>query len=215
MAQRGAQQGLSLLELLVGMVLSLIIVLAMLSVFKTTARTTAESSAGAQIDGQIAAGLLTADRLLQGAGFGYASGTSVYSTAFQVYASGSAVSVGTKGNAIVWMSSSTTCQAIVASGASLTFYGPASSGYSCSALALPGSNSSSQTLIVSPAVTIPIAASAGVTSIIVNNSSCTPYGTGTINASGYASGGYTVTLSTVAYAASATLQSQTCLVNFH
>lgn len=209
------QTGQSLIDLMVGMVLMLIITLAMLSLFKTTAKTTAESGQGAQIDGQIAAALLTADRLLQGAGYGYASGTSLYNSQLLAYAGNASVNMGTAASAVVWMSSANTCQAIVASGANLTFYGPASTGYTCTSPTLPINANSSQTLIVAPSVTLSTAPNAGITTITVNSASCTPYGTGSTTAAGYASGSYSVTLSTVAYVASSTLQSTTCLVNYH
>jgi prepilin-type N-terminal cleavage/methylation domain-containing protein len=209
--------GFTLIELMVGMVVGLIVVMTMLSLYKTASKSTAEAGYGAVMDGQIAGGIIMADRLLQSAGYGYASGNNAYGSTVQVYLASSAVSTGTAGNAIVWKSASSTCQALLASGNSLTFYGPASSGYSCSSgLALPAGNNASQGIITGVPVSLPNAPAAGSTTIVVSKTTCTPFGTGTAASSSViASGGYVATLTIQGYAASASIQNQTCLTNFH
>lgn len=209
--------GFTLIELMIGMVVGLIVVITMLSLYKTASKSTAEAGYGAIMDGQIGGGVVMADRLLQSAGYGFASGTSSYGSSLQVYLASAAVSVGATGNAIVWKSASTSCQALVASGNNLTFYGPASSGYSCSSgLALPGSSAASQSIITAIPVSLPNAPAAGSSTIVVSNTTCSPFGTGTAASSTLvASGGYVATLSIQGYAASASIQNQTCLTNFH
>lgn len=208
------QRGLSIIELMVGMVLALITVMAMLSVYKSTAKTTAESKLGANIDGQIAVGLLTADRFLQGAGYGNASAWTISSTGVV-----STLASGTNLQGVIWnYGDNTHCQALTASGANLLFYygSSASGGYSCSSPpALPSSGSASQAVLISaPSPTIPSAPTAASTTIAVSQQNCTPFG---ITASGamYASGSYTVTLNTTGYAGNQVVHSTTCLVNFH
>lgn len=210
------QRGFTLIELMVGMVVGLLVVMTMLSLYKTASKTTAEAGYGAVMDGQIGGGIIMADRLLQSAGYGYASGTGQYGTMLQVYNASSAVSAGTAGNAIVWKSTSTTCQALVANNNSLTFYGPASSGYTCSTPTLPSASAASQSIITTVPVTIPSAPNAGSATITVSSMSCSPFATGSA-ASGtlIASGAYVAIIAIQGYAASATVKNQTCLANFH
>ncbi|WP_204377431.1 PilW family protein [Aquitalea magnusonii] len=209
--------GFTLIELMVGMVVGLIVVMTMLSLYKTASKSTAEAGYGAIMDGQIAGGIIMADRLLQSAGYGYASGSNAYGSTLQVYLASSTVSTGTAGNALVWKSGATTCQALVANGNNLIFYGPASSGYTCSSgLALPASSNASQGIITSVPVTLPNAPAAGSATIVISNAICTPFGTGTaVSSAVIASGGYVATLTIQGYAASASIQNQTCLTNFH
>lgn len=213
---RQKQNGFTLIELMVGMVVGLLVVLTMLTLYRTAAKSSSEAGYGAIMDGQIGGGIIMVDRLLQNAGYGYASGTALYGSAIQVYQASSTVSTGVAGNAIVWKSSSSTCQALVASGNNLTFYGPASSGYSCSTPTLPASSAASQSIITAPSVRLPTAPNVGSATITVSTASCSPFGTGAA-ASGalIASGGYIATLVVQGYAASASVQNQTCLTNFH
>ncbi|MTD33620.1 prepilin-type N-terminal cleavage/methylation domain-containing protein [Paludibacterium denitrificans] len=104
------QDGFTLIELMVGMVVGLLVVLTMLTLYRTAAKSSSEAGYGAIMDGQIGGGIIMVDRLLQNAGYGYASGTALYGSAIQVYQASSTVSTGVAGNAIVWKSSSSTCQ---------------------------------------------------------------------------------------------------------
>src|SRR5690606_34324502 len=69
MNRHNVQQGFTLVELLIALVLSIIIILAMLRAFAITGIVTAESSVGAQLDGDLMLGLVATDRILQGIGF--------------------------------------------------------------------------------------------------------------------------------------------------
>ena len=69
MNRHNVQQGFTLVELLIALVLSIVIILAMLRAFAITGKVTAESSVGAQLDGSLMLGLVATDRILQGIGF--------------------------------------------------------------------------------------------------------------------------------------------------
>jgi len=64
------QRGVSLISLMVGMVISLIVILGMLAVYKTTIGVTVQAGQGATTDGQRLSALLSAQTVLQGAGYG-------------------------------------------------------------------------------------------------------------------------------------------------
>lgn len=210
---RRAQQGISLLEILVSMTIGLIVILGMMSVYKGSARVTAETRQGANIDGQIAIGMLMADRAMQNAGYSYSSSaTTAYSNYFQAYNGSATVAVASSGNSLVWMTSANTCQALIASGNGLTLYGSPSD-YSCTTPSLP-TNASQTVLIKAPSVSIPNAPNAGSATITVNSGSCQPFGvaSGGVIASG---GAYTVTLRVTGYSNANTASSTTCLFNYH
>lgn len=63
-------QGVTLIELMVGLTVSMIVVLAMLQVFKTTMHTTVSAGQGASTDRQRLSGLFASQKILLGAGFG-------------------------------------------------------------------------------------------------------------------------------------------------
>lgn len=205
------QHGLSIIELMVGMVIALVAVVASMSIYKSTAKNTAESRLGANMDGQIAAGLLAADRFLQGAGFGYATGSNLYGVQLQAFQNSSTVALGTAGNALVWMVDAAHCQALVASGKNLTFYG-GGSGYSCTSPTLPAGSVAGQPLITAPTAVPASSPNMGNTTITVSTVvNCVPFGVSSV-ASG---GSYSALLSTTGYAGGQAIQSRTCLFNYH
>ncbi|MHA6909963.1 PilW family protein [Ralstonia pseudosolanacearum] len=76
---RTRQQGISLISLMVGQIISLLAILAMLGLFRAVSRNVFDKDTGMQPraiqDRQVASALLTAQNMLQGAGFGIASPT--------------------------------------------------------------------------------------------------------------------------------------------
>ncbi|UVE17292.1 hypothetical protein NVV93_17185 [Pseudomonas sp. LS44] len=64
------QRGVSLISLMIGMLLSTVCILAMLGLYKNLVQTAVVATQDANQDGQLAAGLLTAQLELQSAGFG-------------------------------------------------------------------------------------------------------------------------------------------------
>jgi len=64
------QRGATLISLMIGLLISLFGVLAMLSLYRNVVRNAAVATQDANLDGQLAAGLLRAQVELQGAGFG-------------------------------------------------------------------------------------------------------------------------------------------------
>lgn len=71
------QRGLTLISLLIGMLLSSLCILAMLGLYRNLVHTAVVATQDANQDGQIAAGLLTAQLKLQSAGFGMESGVNL------------------------------------------------------------------------------------------------------------------------------------------
>lgn len=122
---------------MVGMTISLIGLLAMLALYKNLVQQSLTAARRANSDGQIAAGLLTAQIDLQGAGFGVGSGSAdgAFGTDLVMLTdasldgttlAGTAQALGggaASGNAIVWGSrpalSSYECSALLASGGGL------------------------------------------------------------------------------------------------
>lgn len=139
MRRRSAQQGMTLVGLMVGLVISMLVILTMLSLFRVVMRFTFDQSTGMQPtaaqDRQATTGLLTVQNVLQGAGFGIAGATRT--TNFVVLSSaaldagtnkvtGTVVTLptaaATNANAIFWESnpsqgptSSWTCQGLISS----------------------------------------------------------------------------------------------------
>jgi prepilin-type N-terminal cleavage/methylation domain-containing protein len=214
-----SMQGFTLIELMVSLVLSLVSVIALMSVYKTTAKSAAEASFAANIDGQIALGLLASDRILQSAGYNVSSGSSSYGGYIKIYDGGTAIAlVGgvATGSAVVWKSSSTKCQALVG-GYSLKYYGEP--GYDCTGVELPSGTVPNQTLINIPTAAIPNSVSPGLTRITIKstpiNSYCQPFGI----SSAVPGGAYTAAIDANIYAGSSstlanTVTSSTCLFNF-
>jgi prepilin-type N-terminal cleavage/methylation domain-containing protein len=211
-----SMQGFTLIELMVSLVLSLVSVIALMSVYKTTSKSAAEASFAADIDGQIALGLLTSDRILQSAGYNLSSGTSSYGNYIQVYNNSTPVTLGSSGaigTAVVWKYDSTKCQALVG-GSSLKYYG--GSGYVCTALQLPGASILNQILINIQTTTIPNSVSPGLTRVAIKATpNCQPFGI----SSSVTGGAYTASIDANIYAGSSssfanTVTSSTCLFNF-
>lgn len=213
---KNSESGFTLIELMISLVLSLISVVALMAVYKTTAKSAAEASFAANIDGQIALGLLASDRILQGAGYDVASGTGSYGNFIQVYNNTTSATLGGSGafgTAVVWKYSATNCQALVG-GTSLKYFGGL--GYACTGLELPLNTVSYQILINLPSVTIPNSVTPGLTSINIKSTpNCQPFG---INST-VSGGAYTATITANVYVGSSstlanTVTSSTCLFNF-
>ncbi len=68
-----AEAGITLISMMIGLVISSLSILAMLSLYRNLVHQAADSIVHSNLDGQVAAGLLTAQIELQSAGFGIAS----------------------------------------------------------------------------------------------------------------------------------------------
>jgi prepilin-type N-terminal cleavage/methylation domain-containing protein len=220
-----SQKGLSLVEVLVVLLLFTVISLAILRAYISVAHVAGDSASGAKTDSSVMFGLATADKILQGAGYGANSDTtSSYGTTLRAYDSnGTAVTTGTAAASLVWKSDTSTCQALIISnrdnplsssstthtGSGLFYYG---AGYSCSSLALPSSTSTE-----TPTVIIPVSdTNVAMASLkVITSSSCNPYSVTNTLTNG---GAYAVVLTANVYAGSGTTQNQvnnqTCLFNF-
>lgn len=230
---RFKQRGVSLVELLVGMLLSMLAIIAMLSLYRTTTGTTAESRVGVQTEARIATGLLTADKLLKSAGYfePAASGT----TPVPVYPADllllEKVSIASGGNTAVALNTEPAAGTVLrpTSGfgqAILWRNRDASGSYRYEGLYAPqdgglwritGSGMTidswrkEEVLLTSPDAGSSQLQSAGQTTIGLSHaaSKCRPFGIGA------ASGGkYSVILSTRSFSGSQLIDSQSCLVNF-
>ncbi|WP_111891890.1 prepilin-type N-terminal cleavage/methylation domain-containing protein [Acinetobacter sp. MB5] len=221
-----SQKGLSLVEVLVVLLLFTVIALAILRAYVSVAHVAGDSASGAKTDSSVMFGLATADKILQGIGYGANSDTtSSYGTTLRAYDStGTAVSTGTTATSLVWKSDTSTCQALIISnkdnplnssstthtGSGLFYYG---AGYSCSSLALPTSTTTSET----PTVLIPVSdTNVAMASLkVITTTSCNPYSVTNTLTNG---GAYAVVLTANVYAGSGTTQNQvnnqTCLFNF-
>ncbi|MGA8135941.1 MULTISPECIES: hypothetical protein [Pseudomonas] len=194
-----AQRGFTMISLMVGTVISLLSILAMLSLYKNLVYSTVTSLQSASQDGQVASGLLTAQRELMNGGFwsgsptaratsdidnnfvllsgatltnGTLTGTATAQANFPTLTS--AAPNGTTGNAIVW--SYQTSSAAVASCAGLLVSNGAlisiNSGATCTqASAQWGSATWTSTTL--------IAAGQGTTPFSVGFATCWPYGRNT------------------------------------
>ncbi|NKF21176.1 PilW family protein [Solimonas marina] len=133
------QHGVTMISLLTGMAISMIGIVSMLSLYKNLIYQTVASAQRSGHDGEIAAGLLTAQIELQGAGYGVAtaSGAAKSNTDFivvsgatldaQLKLHGTALTIGSSavsGNAIVWGDNPTLsayrCNALIVSDGGLT-----------------------------------------------------------------------------------------------
>ena len=104
------QSGVTLVELMVGLVVSMIVVLAMLAVYKTTAKVSADAGQGATTDRQRLSGFFAAQKILLGAGYGI--DTPSFGNELVVLAgatlsdsgniSGTKASLPADGNALIW-----------------------------------------------------------------------------------------------------------------
>lgn len=223
-----SQKGFSLIEVLIVLLIFTVIALAILRAYVSVVHVAGNSSAGAKSDSSVMFGLATADRILQGAGYGANSSvTSSYGTTLAAYnSSGTQVSVGTAGSSLVWKSDTSTCQALIISnkdnplstsssatthtGSGLFYYG---AGYSCSSLALPTSSTTTET----PTILVPVSdTNLAMASLkVTTTTNCNPYNVTNSLTNG---GAYAVVLTANVYAGSGTTQNtvnnQTCLFNF-
>jgi len=223
-----SQKGFSLIEILIALLISTVIALAILRAYVTTIHTVGNSANGAKSDGNVIFGFATAERILQGAGFGVASPStgSSYGQTLQAYKDGAAVELNAVADSLVWRSGAGLCQALIISnrdnplnvnsathtGSGLYYYG-GTSAYSCSNLSLPSSTSTEVPQVLVPFNDI----NTSLVSLRVNGTaSCTPYGiSNTVN---NGSGAYSVLLTANVYAGSGqtqnTVTNRTCLFNF-
>ena len=223
------QRGVSLIELLVAMLLTIIGILAMMGLFRTTSKTATENKLGTQQDGQIATGLLAANKLLKGAG--YKQNPAVLPTypadiAMFDHAIITANGVGNRGNLLQVVPASTPLGGSAGQGVALLWRNNTASGtFSHQGLYAPGSGGLwrvtgsgmsmnnwrlQQRLLSGPAASHGALASAGITRITLARVSagCSPFGIGS------AVGKYRVTLEAVGVSGSQVLRSSTCLLNF-
>ena len=215
------QNGFSLVELMVTLVVSLVAILSMLSLFQGISRNSTEAKVGARLDGQVQLGLLTAHKLLQGAGYG--TGGS-YGTDLQLI-NGATLDEAT-GTLTGTLVSSTNLTAGTAwallwrsNGTLAGLHAPATGGLvmlstSGTATPLTGANNNwaaGTTLIAAPSVTSDNLATSGQVGITVASTNCQPPG---LPAGGINNGAFTVTLTANGYAAGATQTATTCLINF-
>ncbi|WP_165495733.1 PilW family protein [Marinobacter halodurans] len=223
------QQGFSLVELMVTLVISLVAIISILSLFQGMTRNSVEVKVGASLDGDVQLGLLTAHKLLQGAGFSSAAdaatpgyGTDLlliskarldksgafHGTPVASKSLGTPVKAGA-GWALLWRSGDTL----------EGLYAPAKGGLltltaTGGATPLTGSSNNWQTntaLIAPPSVDSANLASTGRVGVTLASSSCQPPG---LAAESVNTGKFTVTLAANGYAAGAAQVSTTCLVNF-
>ncbi|MHA3059775.1 prepilin-type N-terminal cleavage/methylation domain-containing protein [Acinetobacter sp. ANC 4636] len=222
-----SQKGFSLIEVLIVLLIFTVIALAILRAYVSVVHVAGNSSAGAKSDSSVMFGLATADKILQGIGYGANSSvTSSYGTTLTAYdSSGTQVAVGTAGSSLVWKSDTSTCQALIISnkdnplstsstatthtGSGLFYYG---AGYSCSSLALPASTSTE-----TPTILVPVSdTNLAMASLkVITTTNCNPYSVSNSLNNG---GAYAVILTANVYAGSGTTQNQvnnqTCLFNF-
>lgn len=224
-----SQKGLSLIELLIGMMLSLLAVIAMLALARTATHTASESKFGVQTEGQMATGLLSADKLLKSAGyFAVASGPTPSYPADLVLVENALVAA--SGNSGTAMSSVPASGSVISpaagSGQAILWRNRDSMGnYAYQGLYAPASggvwritgNSMSiggwvmrEALLQSPDIGSSQLRNAGVATFSLRHEStpCRPYGIAV------AGGRYSVILSTQTYSGQQILNSETCLVNF-
>lgn len=223
------QRGVSLIELLVAMLLTIIGILAMMGLFRTTSKTATESKLGTQQDGQIATGLLAADKLLKGAGYKqnpavlptYPADIAMFDRTV-ITADGT----GNQGDLLPTVPASTPLSGSAGQGMALLWRNNTASGtFSYQGLYAPGSGGLwrvtgssmsindwrlQQRLLSGPAANHGALARAGITRIALARvaAGCSPFGIGS------AAGKYSVTLEAVGVSGSQVLRSSTCLLNF-
>lgn len=123
-----SQKGFSLVEVLIVLLIFTVVALAILRAYVSVVHVAGDSSAGAKSDSGVMFGLATADKILQGSGFGANSDTtSSYGKTLAIYndagnmVSTTGVSVGKasdpnrSGGSLVWKSDTSTCQALTLS----------------------------------------------------------------------------------------------------
>ncbi|WP_052321794.1 hypothetical protein [Ralstonia sp. A12] len=199
---RTRQQGISLISLMVGQIISLLAILAMLGLFRAVSRNVFDKDSGMQPraiqDRQVASALLTAQNMLQGAGFGIASptvntnfvlvsglvlsgagGTSTLQTTGTTLQTIGSTS--TTGNAIFWESNPTqssstaawSCQGLVSNQTTGALYWLQAAG-ACDPL--PTSWATQQWTITRLVADIALPAPVTFGATAVHNSPCWPYG---------------------------------------
>lgn len=232
-------KGFTLVELMVGLVISMLIILGMLALYKTAIRFAIPAQLGANAEGQMSAGIIAADKLVQRSGNKRGSPTSTSSFYLNdlllvssasmsgTTLSGSALTTvptttGSTGNAILWVENTNgtfTLNGLFAPASGGLKYITGSGGASAPLLSALWSSTSwsSQDIFKAPSPAIPDSPNAGVTTFTITStgaSKCQPF-SGT-NASFVVSGGkYTLTTNVVGYAGNQkTISSTTCLINF-
>lgn len=212
-SKKSRQFGVSLIELMVGLVLSLIVILGMVATYTTLGRSTIEAKLGTLNDSKVTTALVTADRLLQGVGFGLSFSPGSYGTSIQVYQETSPKNIGEEGDLIVWKTGTSKCSALIG-GKKLEFL----ENYTCtSGLNIP--TASGIPAFSGSSVSLPNAPDAGlfkftISQLISPGTSCRPYGV-----TGSSDGGKYIAKVTVGiYSGSEsnltnTLKSETCLFN--
>lgn len=205
------QHGVSLIELMVGLVISLVVIGGMVANFTSLGRSAVQATLGASHDNKVMTGLLTADRVLQSVGFGLGGeAATAYGEIFQAFGGGSSKSLGQSADTVVWKNADGSCGALKG-GQGLVLV----ERYTCGALSAPGSNEAGVTLIAGALANFPGASEVGNVSIqVVGSSACFPYGVKTGE-----SATYTVEISAAVHAGSSSaaanrLVSRTCLINF-
>jgi Tfp pilus assembly protein PilW len=202
---KNRQQGFSLINLMVGLIISVVVTLGLLSVYRNSIQVTYQATTRTVDDSQLSALLIRTGATIQDAGYGIT--TPVYGTHFVAISgatlsgtalSGTAAALGNQANAVVWaMLTGATTQCA-------GFYAPASGGLmylspvNCTdatgwaALAWQSSWVTQQT---TSALQFTVAAQ-----------TCAPYGITSTT------GSHTITLSTI-NSIQAAITSQQCLIN--
>lgn len=226
------QSGFSLVELMVSLVISLVAILSILSLFQGLSRNSTETKFGARLDGQVQLGLLTAHKLLEGAGFDANSwSTPNYGNDLLLVQDASVNSEdGTvSGTPVTTLSSATTITntagtasswALVwrANGTLMGLYSPTGGGLhtlTSTDANLGWTNGNTWTLgntvIPAPPANAANLQASGRVSITVTPTACQPAG---LQLGTLAGGNVVVTLTATGYAAGAAQSSTTCLINY-
>ncbi|WEN42613.1 hypothetical protein CKCBHOJB_02212 [Thauera sp. GDN1] len=211
-------KGFTLVELMVGMVVSMVVVLGMVGVYQTVSRNASEVSLGTKIDSQIFSGMLTVDRILQGAGFGVLNGPpdfpNAYGAVFVAYTEDlSEYVLGSTAAArsIVWSAVGGGCNALVSDASGLRYFGP--DGYSCSNLSMPGVGVPSTSLV--QRLSAVGFENVGVFEFRVRNEPCSPFA---IDAPTVVEGSYIIEILATVFggdrAAGNVVRNQVCLINY-
>lgn len=231
-------KGFTLVELMVGFVVSMFVVLGMLALYKTTVKVVVPSQLAANIEGQISTGIITADKLLQGAGnkkgdtavtasvylkdLLMISGASLAGNTLSGTAStATPTTSGTNGNAVLWVTNTGgtyTLNGLFAPTVGGIKFITNSVGASVPNLSTSWSSASwnSQDVIVPPSPSIPNSPNVSKTTFKLSStgtSKCLPF-SGT--SSSFTAGGvYVLDVNVTGYAGNEkTITSSTCLFNF-
>lgn len=202
-----AQDGVTLVGLMVGLVISMIVTVALMSVFRNVVQVTVQAKDSSTDDDQLTSALLRTGMSLADAGYGItapAFGTHLImirnATMTGTALAGTAVPAGTAANAVVWAMQTGT--AIQCAG----LYAPATTGL-ISLDPVNCADASGWSSTTWPSSTI-AGQSNGPIVFTASQASCKPFGIpGT-------SGAYAVTLSAT-NGAGLSVNSMTCLMNFH